>query len=118
VVEDDLDMRLLIRVTLSADRRLAPCGETTTATEAIAMARELGPGLVIIDHNIDGQIMGLQAAPMIKAVAHDARIILFTSQDLSAEANQEPAIDAYLPKNDLRKLLSTAQRLMGLEPLA
>ncbi len=118
VVEDDLDMRLLIRVTLGADPRLESCGETSTATEAIALARDTGPGLVVLDHFIDGDIMGLQAAPMIKAVAPEARIILFTSHDLSSEARREPAIDAYLRKNDLGELLPTAQRLVGLEPLA
>lgn len=118
VVEDDRDMRLLIRLVLGADPRLEFCGEASTATEAIALTRDSGPGLVILDHFIEGDIMGLQAAPLIKAVAPDARILLFTSHDLSAEASREPAIDAYLSKNHLVELLPTAQRLVGLEPWA
>lgn len=115
VVEDDLNIQLLIQLTLSADPRLEFCEKATTATtatEAIAIARETDPDLVILDHFIDGQIMGLQAAPLIKAVAPNARIILLSAHNLAVEASREPAIDAYLHKNDLRKLRSTVQRLL------
>ena len=117
VVEDDLDMQFLIQSVLSVDPRLEPCGKTTTATDAIALTLKMGPALVILDHFIDGEIMGLETASMIKTAAPDVRIILFTTQDLSVEASKEPAIDLYLPKTDLRKLLTAAQRLLGLEPL-
>ncbi len=60
--------------------------------------------------------MGLQAAPLIKAVAPDIRIILFTSHDLALEVSREPTIDTYLHKSDMAKLLPTALRLLGLEP--
>lgn len=118
VVEDDLDIRLLIQSALSNDPRLSIVAETATAIEALALTLEASPALVILDHQIKGEIMGLKVAPMIKSVATNARIILFTSEDLSVEACKEPAIDLYLPKNDLKKLLATAQGLLGLEPLA
>ncbi len=74
--------------------------------------------MTILDHFIDGQIMGLQAAPLIKAANPNTRIILLTSHDLALEASREPAIDAYLRKSDLAKLLPTVLRLLGLEPVA
>ncbi len=118
VVEDDLDMQLLIQLKLKADPRLQLCGTATNSTDAIELVRGTSPGVVILDHFIDGQIMGLQLAPLIKAEAPNARIILFTSHDLSVEVSREPAIDAYLRKSDLAKLLPTVQRLLGLEPVA
>ena len=116
VVEDALDMQLLIRVTLSADSRLRFCGAAVNSTDAIALAQDMGRGVIILDHFMEGQIMGLRAAPLLKAVAPDMPIILFTSHDLAIEASREPAIDAYLRKGDIKNLLPTALRLLGIDP--
>ena len=116
VVEDDLDMQLLIQLKLGADSRLRFCGGVTNSIDAIALAQDIGRGVVILDHFIEGQIMGLQAAPLIKAVAPDTLIILLTSHDLMVEASREPAIDAYLRKSDMKNLLPTALRLLGIDP--
>lgn len=116
VVEDDLDMQFLIQLKLNADPHLRFCGAATNSTDAIALAYETSHGVVILDHFIEGQIMGLQAAPLIKAAAPNIRIILLTSHDLAIEASREPAIDAYLRKSDMKNLLPTALRLLGFEP--
>jgi len=116
VVEDDADMRMLVRIMFDADPRLEVVGEATTANEAVEVARSNDPGLIILDHFIEGDVMGLEAAPMLKEAAPHAKIILFTSHELSVEAAREPAIDAYLSKSNLHMLLPTAQQLVGLEP--
>lgn len=118
VIEDDVDLQLLVQLKFRADTRLQFCGATTNSTDAIELVRGTVPGVIVLDHFIEGQIMGLQLAPLIKAVAPNARIILFTSHDLALEVSREPAIDAFLRKSDLAKLLPTALRLMGLEPIA
>lgn len=118
IVEDEADIRLLIHALLAADPRLELMGEASSAREAVEQARTLEPGLVILDHLIDGPVTGLEAAPEIKAVAPNSKILLFSALDLRAEARREPAIDAFLPKDQPRKLLPLAQRLLGLEPLA
>ncbi len=117
VVEDDRDMQLLIQLTLSADPRLELCGTATNSTDAIELVRGTSPGVIVLDHFIEGQIMGLQLAPLLKAAAPDSKIVLFTSHDLALEVSREPAIDAYLRKSDLAKLLPTVLRLLGLEPM-
>ena len=116
VVEDDLDLQFLIQLKLSADSRLRFCGAATNSTDAIALANGTGRGVVILDHFIEGQIMGLRAAPLIKAVAPNMPIILLTSHDLAIEVSREPAIDAYLRKSDIKNLLPTALRLLGIDP--
>lgn len=118
VVEDDRDMRTLIELTLAGDERLDIKGEAATAEEAVAVAREADPELIILDHFIEGTVMGLQAAPLLKDVVPDAKILLFTSHDLRTEARREPAIDEYLQKTHLHELLPTAQRMLGLKPAA
>lgn len=116
VVEDDPGMTILIRETLREDERLDLMNGSGTLEEAIERAKVGQPDLVILDHFIEGDVMGLQAAPLIKKAAPRAKIILFTSHDLQIEASREPAIDAFLLKRHLSQLLPTAQRLLGLEP--
>jgi DNA-binding NarL/FixJ family response regulator len=114
IVEDEPDMRLMIRAILTADRRIEIVGEAASAAEAIEVAKSMDPGLVILDHSIEGDVMGLDAAPMIKAVAPNAKILLFSAFDLKKEADAEPAIDAFLGKSDVGRLLETVQRLLHL----
>ena len=118
VVEDDSDMRLLIELTLRVDERLELSGACGTAAEAIAQASAMQPDLVILDHFIDGDVMGLQAAPAIKQAAPGASILLFTSHDLELEARREPAVDRFLLKRDISTLVPTIQEMLGLEPKA
>ncbi len=117
VVEDEVDIRLLIRMTLIDDPRIELFGEASTAREAIELARSAMPGLIILDHSIDGDIMGLQAAPLLKDAAPNAKILLFTAFDLSKEAAAEPAVDAFLSKAHMDRLLPTVQQMLGLPPL-
>ncbi|HEX9775994.1 MAG TPA: response regulator transcription factor [Actinomycetota bacterium] len=114
VVEDDPDMTELIRFTLRSDHRFELDGTAATAAEAIMRARMGQPDLIILDHFILGDVNGLEAAPRLKEVAPGAKVLLFSSHDLTAEASMEPAIDAFLPKSRLPDLLPTARALLGL----
>ena len=116
IVEDEADMRMMIRALLTTDPRIEIVGEATTAAQAIEIARSVDPGLIVLDHSIDGDVMGLEAAPMLKDVAPRAKILLFSAFDLKKEAAAEPAIDEFLSKSDVRKLLATVQRLLELPP--
>ncbi|MCW2923846.1 MAG: hypothetical protein JWM98_1250 [Thermoleophilia bacterium] len=118
VVEDDQDMQRLIELTLRGDRRLELSGCCATAEDAVEAAREAQPDLVILDHFIDGTVMGLQAAPAIKAAAPKAAVLLFTSHDLQLEAEREPAVDKFLLKRDIGQLMPTVQELLGLDRAA
>ena len=116
VVEDEPDMRMLITMMLAKDDRLELLGEAASAAEALAVLDSLEPGLIVLDHGIEGDIMGLEAAPLLKAKAPAAKILLFTAFDMRREADEEPAVDAYLRKDRIDQLLPTALRLLGLEP--
>lgn len=114
VIEDDEDFRRLIRLTLAGDPDLIVEGEAASADEALPLAEEMQPNLIVLDHFIDGTVMGLDLAPMLKRVAPHARILLFTTHDLAVEVSREPAIDRYLRKHDLAHLLPTVRELLGL----
>jgi DNA-binding NarL/FixJ family response regulator len=114
VVEDEPDMRALIALMLARDPRLELMGEAASAAEALDLLDSLEPGLIILDHGIEGDIMGLDAAPLLKAKAPQAKILLFTAFDMRHEASIEPAVDEFLRKDRIGDLLPTVQRMLGL----
>jgi DNA-binding NarL/FixJ family response regulator len=114
VIEDDPDFRRLIRITLASESALEVEGEAASADEALPLAESTQPDLVVLDHFIEGNVMGIDLAPMIKAVAPTARILLFTTHDLAVEVAREPAIDRYLRKHDLGDLLPVVREMLGL----
>lgn len=118
IVEDQPDMCLLIRLALTRDPRFRAAGAASSADEALALLDDVEPALIILDHSIEGDVMGLQAAPLLKAKAGGAKILLFTAHDMSGEAAAEPAVDGFLRKDRIDQLLATAQRLLGLGPAA
>jgi DNA-binding NarL/FixJ family response regulator len=118
IVEDEEDMRVLIRVLLTRDPRLEIMGEAASAEQAIDLARSFGPGVIVLDHLIDGPVTGLEAAPALKEAAPNAKIVLFSAYDLAVEARRSPAVDAYLAKDEPEKLLPLVLRLLDLDPLA
>lgn len=115
VVEDEPDFRVLIRAALREDPRIELSGEVTTVEEAVALARASEPALIILDHNLEGEMVGIDAAPKLKAASPDTKILLFTAYDVAAEARREPAIDGFLRKDDVAKLLATVRGLLGLD---
>jgi DNA-binding NarL/FixJ family response regulator len=115
-VEDDPDFQKLIRLTLGDDPRLTMSGEMPTTIEAaVDVAKKLAPRLIVLDHRLEGRMVGLKGARKLKKAAPDAKILLFSAYDLATEARKEPAIDAYLHKDQVDALLPTALRLAGLD---
>lgn len=114
VIEDDADFRRLIRLMLASDERIEVDGEAANADEALPLARDTQPQLVVLDHFIEGTVMGLDLAPLIKREAPGAKILLFTTHDLAVEVARQPAIDRYLRKHDLAELLPTVREMLGL----
>ena len=117
VVENDPDFLLLIRLHLEEDDRIEITGEAGSADEAMEMVRAAGPGLVILDHYLRGEVRGLETAPRLRREAPGVKILLLSSDNLSGEAQAEPAVDAFVWKGEIERLLPTTQRLLGLAPV-
>ena len=123
IVEDEPDMQVLISMMLRRDGRLDLLGRAASAEEALAMLGrpevraqfDGGPGVIVLDHGIEGGMSGLDAAPLLKELVPTARILLFTAFDMAKEAAAEPAVDAYLRKDRVTELLRTVQTLLGLD---
>jgi len=116
VIEDDPDVQLLIETVFSLDSRFSVVGVAAAAEDGLGMAGTTEPDVIVLDHGLAGDLTGLKAAPMLKAVAPQVKIILFTAhEELRGPAEQEPAIDAYVLKTDSVRLLPEAQQLSGID---
>ena len=114
VVDDVQDLRTLIKLMLGVEPRLLPQSEAATADEALARLDAHQPALIVLDNELQGSsLSGLEAAPELRARAPEAKILLFTAYDLSARADEDPAIDAFLRKDQITSLLPVAQELLG-----
>jgi len=114
VVEDDPDIRMLVRFNFASEPDFEIDGEAATAEAAITIAAATRPDLVVLDYKLEGEMTGLQAAPMLKVAAPHAVILLFSaSEELRVPAKDEPTIDAFVLKTEITKLVSVARKLLG-----
>jgi DNA-binding NarL/FixJ family response regulator len=114
IVDDDSDTRFLISRSLRSDDRIKVVAEVPDARSAVDAIRSIRPDVVVLDHYINGSVMGLDSAPVIKTISPHTKVIVFTETDLGLEAYLEPEIDAYLRKDELPRLLALVQRVLGL----
>jgi len=117
IVEDDPDVQFLVEAIFSTDSRFTVGVVAASAEEAMESLQTAEPGIIVLDHGLSGRLTGLEAAPRLKELAPQAKIIMFTAHaDLKAGADKEPAIDGFVLKTDSTQLLPLAQRLSGLAP--
>lgn len=115
VVDDESDIRLLVRFQFGGDPDFEVDGEATDIETALDAATLHQPDLIVLDHRLDGDVTGLDAAPQLKMIAPACVIILFSaSEELRRPATDSPAIDAFLLKTDIDRLVPLARRLVGL----
>jgi DNA-binding NarL/FixJ family response regulator len=115
IVEDDEDLRFLIRTYVRNDQRLQVGGEFPSAEEALEAARSAPPDLIVLDHVLEGELTGIDAAALFKEVAPDTKVLIFTASAHPSQATDVPAIDVFLQKTEIGRLLRTIQALLGLE---
>lgn len=115
VVEDDPDIRTLIRMTFSREPEFAIVGEVESVEEGFEILKSVEVDLIVLDHTLLGELYGVEAAPLFKEITPRAKIILFTADSgLRVRAKEEPAIDAFLIKTKYAQLVPTARRLCGI----
>ncbi len=110
VVDDDLDMRILIRIVLEiANTGLTIVGEATDGAEALRMWRDLNgppdPDVIILDNRMPG-MTGLEVAAQILEERPSQIIVMCTAvfdHDTRTQAS-ELGITHCLPKRDIDML--------------
>jgi CheY-like chemotaxis protein len=110
IVDDQPDVRAILRLLL--ERSGAEIAfEAATAEEALDRIDAEGDVVVVLDHNLDGPLTGLQVAPLLKARAPASSIVLFSALDLARQAASESTIAAFLRKDRILDLPGLVARL-------
>jgi len=112
IVDDEPDLRLLMRTMLDLDHRIDIIGEAADGGEALERFAELRPDLVLLDLRMP-VMNGLEVAQRILQDHPDQRILLFTAfldPRLAAEA-AALGISGVLGKGDLDALTAEILRL-------
>jgi DNA-binding NarL/FixJ family response regulator len=79
IVDDDDDMRFLVRMTIEvANHGLSVAGEASSGDEALASIDADRPGVVVLDYRMPG-MSGLETAEAILANDPDQPIVLFSA---------------------------------------
>jgi CheY-like chemotaxis protein len=106
IVDDDSDMRYLVRMTIEvANHGLAVAGEAASGADAIEAVAQDRPEVIVLDQRMPG-MTGLETARRILADHPEQSIILFSAYldaQTLAEA-QELGIHACLDKTDVERL--------------
>lgn len=77
VVDDQEDIRLLLRVHMSFDTRIGEIREAASGAEAVTVCRDFAPDAVVLDHMMP-EMTGEQAAAEIRRILPHTRIIAFS----------------------------------------
>jgi diguanylate cyclase (GGDEF)-like protein len=122
VVDDQSSMRDLLQWTFEGDPRFRIVGEASGGREAVALARHYDPDLVLLDLAMPG-IGGLEALPLIRAVAPRARVVVLSGlepAEFAVKAGQAGAAGYVCKGEDPARLLERLRRIMasdeGVEP--
>lgn len=106
IVDDEDDMRALLRATLElADEHLRIAGEATDGEDAVAQWREARPDVVIMDQRMPNTT-GLEAARRILAEDPGQAVVVLTAfPDKHVQAAAERmGVRGWMSKNDMRLL--------------
>lgn len=112
IVDDEPDIRELLKLYLELDGRFDLVGEGTNGEEAVELAGSTHPHAIILDVNMP--IMnGFEAIPLIRDKSPDSKILLYSAySDSTRLVESSMTADDWVSKTDpVDKLL---ERLMGL----
>ena len=112
IVDDDDRLRDILAVYIAFEDGLEVAGTAADTESATALAAQVRPDAIVLDYHMPG-IDGLDAIPLLRGVAPDVRIVMFSADDdveASAEALQRGAA-GYVTKNGLQGLDDVMQLL-------
>jgi DNA-binding NarL/FixJ family response regulator len=109
IVDDHTLIREMWSVILNKDPRFSVIGSTGNAEDAILMAKQLNPDVVIMDINLPG-MNGIEATQLIRKYAPGTRILGVSLHSLPAYAREmmQKGASGYVTKNSSSEEMLTA----------
>jgi DNA-binding NarL/FixJ family response regulator len=116
VVDDDAAFAELLTLLLSADRRVQVAGTAADGAEAVDLAVELEPDVVLMDLHLP-VIDGVEATRRIRRHLPDTRVVVVTSSNDPEDRQRarQAGADAFLPKSVGEQALVEAILAVGTE---
>ena len=118
VVDDDAVVRAVLRSVFESAPDMQLVGEATTAGEALAIAHEVQPDVVVLDHHLPAESSGGSRMQGVEAVEYlrdlpSSPVIVVHSVTTGISASAENAgADAFVEKSsDPTELLDVIRRL-------
>ena len=99
-VDDQAIFLRAVRRLLAATNGFVQVGEATTGAEAIALATELRPDLVLVDVRM-AEMDGIETAHGLHAAIPAAVLVLISVEEIPDAARQAPGVAACLRKQEL-----------------
>lgn len=123
LVDDEPDMRMLVRLTLDRTEDIEVVGEAASGLDAIAQLEALGneaPDVLLLDHMMPGGLTGIETATRIFAAASSGdrpapRIVMFTAWSRPEVATEARAagIHGFLSKDEFARVADTIREVAG-----
>ncbi len=114
LADDHAVVRRGLQMVLSIEHDFEIVGEASTGTEAVSLARQLRPDLVLLDLKMPG-VGGSAATRMIKAALPNTKILILTGVNVDEEIQLalEAGADGYILKEVSPDELVHAIRVIG-----
>ncbi len=116
VVDDQIMTRVGLRLRLSLEADITIVGEAGDGHEAIAMAMQLRPQVVLMDIKMPS-MNGLEATKVLLTAVPETAVIITTMYATAVTKAQATAVGAaaFIPKqSDPKELLATIRRVAAL----
>ena len=110
VVDDEPDIRLLLRAMLEGEPTLRVVAEVASADEALAAMAEQPIDVVILDDQLGLGRSGTEIAPQLKALRPHALIVLYSA--VTHPLTRPEGIDACIWKFESELLVPTVRLLL------
>jgi hypothetical protein len=118
IVDDDTDVRVLVRTRLRMTGLFDVVGEAPDGAQAIALAKEHRPALMLLDVSMPG-VDGLEALPRVLEASPGTRVVMFSGFEEQGlvERTRELGAVAFVEKStSLDELIERLAALVADEP--
>jgi DNA-binding NarL/FixJ family response regulator len=111
IADDNPMVREGLRSAIAASDDLVTIGMATDGTEALRLASDLRPDVIVLDHRMPGEL-GLDVAARLRTDAPEIAVVMFTLDEGIRDEALAAGVAAFVPKDTpLRTLLAEIRRV-------
>ena len=111
IADDNIDMLLVLRVSLELRGSCRVVQEVTSADDAIAAVHDLQPDVLVLDIRLP-DMSGTRVIPVVRAISPTTRIVMVSACDRFRPDPANPAVpDAYVAKANIRDVAGVIERV-------